>query len=89
MEFDKEDFLEDISCFPQWIKNVDDLVIYCTHIKYRMLQSKNKLQKYEDMFTLSEIQSKEIYSDWYKFDEAYEQRGKMTPFADWAKDNDH
>lgn len=80
-DFDKEQFLEEIHSFGSWVKSGDDLMKYCRHIKYRMLQSQAVDKWYQDNIKLTEEQHGQISKIVCDYNHAYENHNsKFQPF---------
>lgn len=70
-EFNKEEFLEEIHSFASWVKTGDDLMKYCRHIKYRMLQGQAIERWYQKNFKLTDEQCYELNKLVCEFDHSY------------------
>lgn len=69
--FDEESFLSTIHTIPLWVKNGDDLLRFCKHIQYRLLQSKDMLFWYQMNFKLNEDQSNIVGNIYLDYEKAY------------------
>ena len=69
--FDKEEFLQSINSFPMWVKDGDDLMRYCKHLKYRLLQSMAKNSLYSERLTLYREITDEEFMETSEFLDAY------------------
>jgi hypothetical protein len=82
--FDKEEFLKAIHTIPHWVKNGDNLLTFCKHLQYRLLQEKALNRWYQDNFKLDDDQSLEMYKILGEFDKAYNNDlSKFQPFSEF------
>ena len=85
--FDKENFILSISTFPTWIKTGDDLMTYCKHLNYRLMQSKEINRWYEKRINLIDNEVSEINQIHTKYDDAYNNDvSKLKPFKESFSD---
>lgn len=86
-KFDKEGFLKEIHSFPRWVKNGDDLLKFCTHIHYRLLQEKAINAWYQDnMGKVSDEKFMEVNQIQHDYDEAYSNdKSEFLPFSEIFK----
>lgn len=83
MDFDKEQFLKNISTIPSWVTNGDDLLKFCKHIQYRLLQAQAVNLWYREQFALNATQSAEVLEIRKRYDESYdEDKSNFKPFQE-------
>jgi len=69
--FDKEEFLKDIHTIPSWVKNADDLLKFCKHLHYRLLQQQAICAWYQEQIILNDDMHYEVNKIQCKYDRAY------------------
>jgi len=80
-EFDKEEFLRQIHTIPSWVKNGDDLLKFCKHIQYRLLQTQAIDRWYQRNCKITDEQSAEVNEIYLNYNRAYENdKSKFQPF---------
>lgn len=67
----KLSFLNDLNNFPEWVRSKEDIITYCKHIKYRMLQSKAKLNRIFELVDLGAVVHDELIKIQLEIDEFY------------------
>jgi len=53
--FNEEDFVDFVVKLPMWVKNVEDLFIYCMHLKYRLYEARQKTKVLADALSERKI----------------------------------
>lgn len=70
---EKEEFLREIHTLPCWVKNGDDLLKFCKHIQYRLLQAKAINQWCQNNLDMQDEDLDEILKIQKAYDDAYNQ----------------
>jgi hypothetical protein len=69
--FDKEKFLKEIHTIPYWVKNGDDLLKFCKHLQYRLLQATAKNSWYEKNLDLNDDDHIEVNRLYRAYEDVY------------------
>ena len=83
MKFDKEEFLIEIHTIPSWVKSGDDLMKFCKHLHYRLIQAKSVNSWYEKNIELTEEGELELLNIICDYDKTYNQdSSQFQPFSE-------
>lgn len=77
MTFDKEKFLKTINSIPHWVKTSEDLMTFCTHIQYRLLQCQAISSWMSRELNLNDDQIHELNKIHVEYDNAYSEQPPM------------
>jgi len=69
--FDKKKFLKDIHSIPHWVQNGDDLLKFCKHLQYRLLQANAINSWYEKNMDMGDDDHIEVNRLHCAYDDAY------------------
>ena len=84
IKFEKQEFLRQIHTIPSWVKNGDDLLKFCKHLNYRLLQEKAINSWYHANFGALSLQKfEEVSQIQFDYDDAYNNDvSKFQPFSE-------
>lgn len=77
-----EEFIREISSIPEWVESGNDLLKYCRHIKYRLIQANKALEYFASHSKWTGEQSAEINQIMLSYDHAYNKDN--SEFIDFA-----